>query len=88
MEFTEPEFMPVERLPCFCRWLGRKLAELRVDQAELCRRTGLSPAHVSRLASGERLPSLSTLTSLAKALGMAPGDVLASCRAEKPIWEG
>jgi len=41
-----------------------------VSRAELSKRTGIAPPHITRLLSGERRdPTLSTVERLAKALG-------------------
>jgi transcriptional regulator with XRE-family HTH domain len=52
------------------------LAELVKRQAALAERARLTRAYVTRLEAGQQDPSLSTITALAKALGVAPGGLL------------
>lgn len=63
--------------------LTLRLRELRErrgwSQAELGRRAGIAQSVINRLESGKnRGPSLDTLEQLAKALGVAPGSLLAT----------
>ena len=54
--------------------MGKRLKQLRVakqlSQAALAQRAGLAREYVLRLEAGQQDPSLSTLTALAKALGV------------------
>jgi transcriptional regulator with XRE-family HTH domain len=54
--------------------MGKRLKQVRVakrlSQAALAKRAGLSREYVLRLEAGQQDPSLSTLTALAKALGV------------------
>ena len=62
--------------------VGGHVRELRLEQGltlqGLGERTGLSPAMLSLLERGKTAPSLGTLVVLAQALGVQPGDLLAS----------
>ena len=58
-----------ERLRGMRKELGWKLEDL-------ARRTGVSAAHLSRIESGERQPSLTTLFAVAKAYGVSFSDLL------------
>jgi transcriptional regulator with XRE-family HTH domain len=54
--------------------MGKRLKQVRtakkLSQATLAKRAGLSREYVLRLEAGQQDPSLSTLTALAKALGV------------------
>jgi transcriptional regulator with XRE-family HTH domain len=75
---------------------ARKAREMTLD--ELARASGISVAHLSRLESGSRHPSLATLLNVAAGLGVSiselveepeerrPGTVVRG--AEAPIFEG
>ena len=60
--------------------LGARVRQLRkarkLSQAALAERARLTRAYVTRLEAGQQDPSLSTITALAKALGVAPGGLL------------
>src|ERR1700722_16695645 len=57
---------------------------------ELARRSDLSIAHLSRLESGDRQPSVAALFSLARALGVSLSTLLGERRGEPaiPIYSG
>jgi predicted transcriptional regulator len=56
-----------------------------LSQRELAARSGLTQATVARLETGKHKARLSTIRRLAKALGVAPGDLVASViQEEKP----
>jgi transcriptional regulator with XRE-family HTH domain len=59
---------------------GERLVELReergISQERLSELAGLNWASVYRLENGEREPRLSTILSLASALGMSASDLL------------
>lgn len=63
--------MPAHRGRDFKWWLLERLDERGWSQADLARRSGLSPAQVSRLASGVRQPGLDACLRLAQALGLS-----------------
>jgi transcriptional regulator with XRE-family HTH domain len=54
--------------------MGKRLKRLRVakrmSQAMLAERAGLSREYVNRLEAGQQDPSLTTISALAKALGV------------------
>lgn len=45
----------------------------RLSQATLADRSGLDKAHVSRLESGARMPTLAVVVAIAGALDLSPG---------------
>lgn len=49
---------------------------LGINQIELSRRTGITPATISRYESGQREPYGKSLIKLAKALKVTPNDIL------------
>ena len=57
--------------PSFTSWLQQRLEVSRLTQRQLANKSGIDHSTISRLLRGERLPSLRTATSLAKALGGA-----------------
>lgn len=62
------------------RQMGKKLRELRtakeMSQAALAKRAGLSREYVNKIEAGRYDPPLSTLNSLAKALGVPVAELL------------
>jgi transcriptional regulator with XRE-family HTH domain len=60
--------------------MGARVRQLRkarkLSQAALAERAGLTRAYVTRLEAGQQDPSLSTITALAKALGVAAASLL------------
>lgn len=55
--------------------LNQLIAQSQKSLGQIARETGLSISHVSRLHSGERQPSLTTIGKLAVALDVPPGDL-------------
>lgn len=49
---------------------------LGLSQADLARRSGLTPAAISQLENGQREPAFSTLIRLAHALETSPNDLI------------
>jgi transcriptional regulator with XRE-family HTH domain len=66
--------------PTMSEILAARLKELRakagLTQAQLAEKVGLSTSHLAQIERLERAPSLSVLDTFAKALGVAPGDLL------------
>jgi transcriptional regulator with XRE-family HTH domain len=60
----------------------RKALDLTLEQ--LAERSGLSPHYLSTVETERRDPSLSTITSIAKALGCLPGELLGGVRDLSP----
>ena len=60
--------------------VGARVRQLRkarkLSQAALAERAHLTRAYVTRLEAGQQDPSLSTITALAKGLGMAAASLL------------
>jgi transcriptional regulator with XRE-family HTH domain len=56
------------------RQMGKRLRQLRTEkemsQAALAQRAGLTREYVNRLEAGQQDPSLTTISALAKALGV------------------
>lgn len=48
----------------------------KLNQTELARKSGLTPAAISQLEAGLREPNFSTIVSLASALGTTPNDLM------------
>ena len=73
-------------------WLVQRRAELRLSQAALARRLGVSQPTVARWESGEHVPELRTLLRLADQLGLrlhldieAPGERVAEPTAVEEV---
>ncbi|MFE7816209.1 helix-turn-helix domain-containing protein [Streptomyces sp. NPDC057433] len=78
MSFPEagPSAEPADALPAVAPQLRalRRRASLTLEAA--ARDAGLSPAHLSRLETGQRQPSLPTLLSLARVYGTTVSELL------------
>lgn len=60
----------------FAIWLDDQLTERKWNQAELARRSGLTPAAISRMINGRRGPGLDACQKIADALGLPVTNVL------------
>lgn len=49
---------------------------IRMTQAELARRVGVTPQHICGVESGKRSPSMKLVANIARGLGVAVGDLL------------
>jgi transcriptional regulator with XRE-family HTH domain len=49
---------------------------------EIARKTGYTPGHISRIARGEKEPSLRCLQAIAEALGVSMEEALRSLRVD------
>jgi transcriptional regulator with XRE-family HTH domain len=60
--------------------LGENIRKIRLandmTQGDLCRKLKLDRAYMSNVESGKKNPTLSTITKLAKALGVSVGELL------------
>ena len=60
--------------------LGRNLKRIRAEkgmtQGDIVRKLGVSRSFVSNIESGKTNPTLSTITNLAKALGVSSDELL------------
>lgn len=67
---------PGKRTALFARRvrLTRKRQEL--TQAQLAEKSGLTPAAISQIEAGERLPAFNTIVAIAKALKTTPDDLM------------
>ncbi|MFI1960619.1 helix-turn-helix domain-containing protein [Streptomyces althioticus] len=80
---TEPRDEPVGALPAVAPQLRalRRRASLTLEAA--ARQAGLSPAHLSRLETGQRQPSLPMLLSLARIYGTTVSELLGESVADR-----
>ena len=70
---TEPLTVPLGWLDDdFATWLKNRMEDRAISQRMLALRAGVSPASVSRLLRGERVPTLSTALALLRVLGPEP----------------
>ncbi|CAL9367332.1 helix-turn-helix domain-containing protein [Streptomyces sp. NPDC090994] len=78
-----PEAGPAAELPAVAPQLRelRRRASLTLEAA--ARAAGLSPAHLSRLETGQRQPSLPMLLALARIYGTTVSDLLGETAAER-----
>ena len=60
--------------------LGQNMKRIRLtkqmSQGDICRKLGVDRAYISNVESGNKNPTLSTITKLAKALGVSVGKML------------
>src|SRR3954466_13228873 len=80
---AEPSAGPPAALPAVAPQLRalRRRASLTLEAA--ARTAGLSPAHLSRLETGQRQPSLPVLLALARIYGTTFSDLLGETVAER-----
>lgn len=50
--------------------------EKGMSQGDICRKLGVDRSYISNVEGGKKNPTLSTITKLAKALGVSVGDLL------------
>ncbi|OHA92554.1 MAG: DNA-binding protein [Candidatus Zambryskibacteria bacterium RIFCSPLOWO2_12_FULL_39_45] len=48
----------------------------QMSQGDICRKLGVDRSYISNVESGKKNPTLSTITKLAKALGVSVGELL------------
>ncbi|NSC20231.1 helix-turn-helix transcriptional regulator [Streptomyces albus subsp. chlorinus] len=76
-------------LPAFAPRMRRLRRRSGLSLEAAARRAGLSPAHLSRLETGKRQPSLPLLLTLARAYGTTVGDLLGeTAAAADPVVRG
>lgn len=60
--------------------LGQNIKKIRLvkgmTQGDLCRKLELDRAYMSNIESGKKNPTLSTITNIAKALGVSVNELL------------
>lgn len=61
----------------FIRNVRERMRILKISQAELARRMGVTPSFVSQMLSGHRRPGLESLEDFAKSLECDPADLIA-----------
>jgi transcriptional regulator with XRE-family HTH domain len=71
--------------PLICESLRGARERSGYTLEELAVRTGLSKAHLSRLESGERQPSVAALLTLARTLGVPVGTLLGETSAQSAL---
>lgn len=76
--------MSEPRAQAFAARLRATREAQRLNQTDLADRSGLTPAAISQLESGDRLPAFKTLVSLADALKTSVGYLLGEESAELP----
>ena len=62
----------------FGREVRRRRESLKMTLEELAERAGLTPNYIGTIENGKRDPSLSTIASLSKGLGIAAGELFGS----------
>ncbi|MCK7624692.1 XRE family transcriptional regulator [Streptomyces sp. RS10V-4] len=84
---TEPPVPPAGPAPEELTTVAPRLRELRrhsgLTLETAARRVGLSPAHLSRLETGQRQPSLPMLLALARTYGTTVSDLLGETAPER-----
>lgn len=72
--------MPRQRDASELRRIGKRVAQARKErgftQEQLAETVGIEPVSLSRLETGDRAMSLSTLTKIAQAIGVKPSDLV------------
>ncbi len=60
--------------------LGNNIKRVRLEkgmsQGDICRKLGVDRSYISNVESGKKNPTLSTITKLAKALGVSISELL------------
>lgn len=56
--------------------MKRVRLEKGMSQGDICRKLGVDRSYISNVESGKKNPTLSTITKLAKALGVSIGELL------------
>jgi transcriptional regulator with XRE-family HTH domain len=59
----------------FSEWLRKQLSDYRWTQADLAAKSGVSPAQIARVLSGERGLGMQSLSAIAKAMKIPPDEV-------------
>lgn len=70
--------MPTTDQPAaiFAKRVKRTRERQELNQAQLAEKSGLTPAAISQIEAGERLPAFNTILALAAALDTTPDDLL------------
>lgn len=73
----------------FAGWVLRQLYRLSITQRELADRTGLSASYINDIVQGKRIPPMTTVARIAKALDEETADYAATlCHYLPPSLEG
>ncbi len=73
----------------FAGWVLRQLYRANITQRELAARTGLSASYINDIAQGKRIPPMSTVALISKALDEETADYAATlCHYLPPSLEG
>lgn len=67
-------------MPAFCAGLRRLRGDMGMTLDQLAERSGLTPNYIGTIENGYRDPSLSTLTALARGLGVPLGELFGQTR--------
>jgi transcriptional regulator with XRE-family HTH domain len=65
-----------QRAAIFAKRVKRTRERQELTQAQLAERSGLTPAAISQIEAGDRLPAFNTIMALAKALKTTPDDLM------------
>lgn len=76
--------MPEPQAKAFATRLRATRESQHLSQTDIAERSGLTPAAISQLESGDRLPAFKTLVTLADALKTSVGFLLGEESAELP----
>jgi transcriptional regulator with XRE-family HTH domain len=65
-----------QRAAIFARRVKLTRERQKLNQAQLAERSGLTPAAISQIEAGERIPAFKTIIELARALETTPNDLI------------
>jgi transcriptional regulator with XRE-family HTH domain len=68
--------MPQKLYDVFCENVRERMKFLKLSQADLAAKLGVSQSYISQILSGHRRPGLDSLELFAKALKVEPPDLL------------
>src|SRR4051794_5419210 len=73
-----PPTMPTadQRAAIFAKRVKLTRERQNLNQAQLAEKSGLTPAAISQIEAGERIPAFKTIIELAKALKTTPNDLM------------
>lgn len=86
---TSEESKPSTEQPSLAEMIGRRVASLRalhgMGQADLAVAVGLTQGTISRWERGEKMPSITTLATVADRLGCTVGYLVNGPEASSPL---
>ncbi|HEY4761633.1 MAG TPA: helix-turn-helix transcriptional regulator [Thermoguttaceae bacterium] len=71
----------------FAEWLEKELIEQKVTQAELSRRSGISPSQISKILNMQSSPGPEACTAIARALDLPEEEVFRHAELLSPKTE-